>query len=829
MAATPQKYPSRQANARLMLVASSLLILSLATAWLPGEGVLRAQAARQYSIHHPYSLQAGSGEGSAIDGRIWNDMDGSGAQEAGEGGIGSVAVWLDLNGDGLRDAGEPSVITDANGTYWLVGLDPGSYSLRVDAATLLDGVTQTGDPDGTLDNGTVVLLEENEQHTGANFGYRFTDALTISKTSSANGSVAPGDVITYTITVRNNTDMRQTGIAINDPLPARTTYVPGSSQVSGYVLSTFSYEYKDEFNSTLSYSGSNGTTHWENTPWQETGESDGPNVGGARIMSDPPFGNVLRPGENGSSAAQNRTVTRVANLAGCTTANFSFFYRRHYSLESDDFFFAEVSADGGATWPTEALKLTGGTTDSDYQPISHIITNPNEDTQVRFRSLYSDVGGSGAGTDRVYVDNVRIQCSGTILAPVTKSAGSPPALVTSSENFTLDPGQSMQVTYQATVNSPIIDVRASIDNTASVLSVQQPAPVYASTTDRLPLASLGDRVWHDTDNNGLQDPGEPGISGVSVSLYRDTDGDGQAEPGEADGAAIASLLTDAGGAYTFTDLPSGRYFLVFEQPAGYSAVPDNSGSDDSLDSDAGAGGASQVVALFPGAADPSLDAGLLSSMDYGDLPAAFTNTLLSEAGARHLLGGLRLGAAITADYDGRPDPNAGLDDGDDGVTRDPATPWLNEQEVGVFAVLSGGGDLGMWLDWNQDSDFNELGEFLAFAGLPAGQNRLTFTIPPAGTYTVGGAISARFRLFAAGEAPGGSLDAGDYVGYASDGEVEDYRWLFSPTAITLTSMRAVPAHNLVLPASVLALGVLLIVYTTWFGRKPCLSKPAGKG
>jgi hypothetical protein len=38
------------------------------------------------------------------------------------------------------------------------------------------------------------------------------------------------------------------------------------------------------------------------------------------------------------------------------------------------------------------------------------------------------------------------------------------------------------------------------------------------------VLSLGDYVWHDTDNDRTQDGGEPGIANVTVWLYRDVDG-----------------------------------------------------------------------------------------------------------------------------------------------------------------------------------------------------------------------------------------------------------------------------------------------------------------
>ena len=35
------------------------------------------------------------------------------------------------------------------------------------------------------------------------------------------------------------------------------------------------------------------------------------------------------------------------------------------------------------------------------------------------------------------------------------------------------------------------------------------------------LVKLGDFVWDDLNGDGIQDPGEPGVEGVVVNLYRD--------------------------------------------------------------------------------------------------------------------------------------------------------------------------------------------------------------------------------------------------------------------------------------------------------------------
>ncbi len=60
------------------------------------------------------------------------------------------------------------------------------------------------------------------------------DALALAKTAEdVNGApLYPGDEILYTITVQNMLDTDHTGVVITDAIPADTTYVPGSAQVS---------------------------------------------------------------------------------------------------------------------------------------------------------------------------------------------------------------------------------------------------------------------------------------------------------------------------------------------------------------------------------------------------------------------------------------------------------------------------------------------------------------------------------------------------------------------------------------------------------------------
>ena len=71
-------------------------------------------------------------------------------------------------------------------------------------------------------------------------------------------------------------------------------------------------------------------------------------------------------------------------------------------------------------------------------------------------------------------------------------------------------------------------------------------------------------VFNDSNGNGSQDNGEPGIASVIVSLG----GEGRSTD------AVRTTVTDANGVYTFNNVPSGQYTLTFQLPAGATgAVP----------------------------------------------------------------------------------------------------------------------------------------------------------------------------------------------------------------------------------------------------------------
>ena len=93
---------------------------------------------------------------------------------------------------------------------------------------------------------------------------------------------------------------------------------------------------------------------------------------------------------------------------------------------------------------------------------------------------------------------------------------------------------------------------------------------------------IGNVVWVDENNDGLQDEGEAPVPGVVVNLL-DANGDPIVD---ADGNPVTTT-TDASGEYFF-DVAPGEYIIEFDTdtlPEGFVLTAANAG-DDALDSDA---------------------------------------------------------------------------------------------------------------------------------------------------------------------------------------------------------------------------------------------------
>lgn len=274
---------------------------------------------------------------------------------------------------------------------------------------------------------------------------------------------------------------------------------------------------------------------------------------------------------------------------------------------------------------------------------------------------------------------------------------------------------------------------------------------------------------------------ETELSGIVVYLYT------------AAGRLIGSTTTDAQGNYSFGGLPAGDYRVVIGTTAvvfDHAQLTTTTGDTPASSvQDTGTSVIQNVTVLGADVVDVDYAFDPTVDWDFGDLPAAYGATTLTQDGARHIIppGGptVYLGTVLPdADRNGAGSAFADADDTLDGLDDEGGVvPWnvsswsdagggavqvtVNVPN-GVTAYLVG------WIDFNHDDTFLDEGEWILNETITGTGLPQVLTLPfdiPAGTIAAAEeAWLARFRIFA--EAP--TLPGFAYTGEATDGEVEDY-------------------------------------------------------
>ena len=86
--------------------------------------------------------------------------------------------------------------------------------------------------------------------------------------------------------------------------------------------------------------------------------------------------------------------------------------------------------------------------------------------------------------------------------------------------------------------------------------------------------SIGDLVWLDSNQDGIQSPDENGVPSVRVELYK-----------EGEDGLLASTVTSEDGIYRFTNLPPDVYYIKVIPPDEHAFGPYKATLDETLDSD----------------------------------------------------------------------------------------------------------------------------------------------------------------------------------------------------------------------------------------------------
>ncbi len=122
------------------------------------------------------------------------------------------------------------------------------------------------------------------------------------------------------------------------------------------------------------------------------------------------------------------------------------------------------------------------------------------------------------------------------------------------------------------------------------------------------FGSISGLTWHDFNGNGTRDLADVGIPGVMVRLF--TNG----------GVPVSSVFTSITGAYSFTNLPSGSYYVVFDRPNIFQYTFANRGSDltDSDVTGANGIGSTDFIVLVGNQSVNNTDAGFYLCAKIGD-------------------------------------------------------------------------------------------------------------------------------------------------------------------------------------------------------------------
>ncbi|MGO4454783.1 SdrD B-like domain-containing protein [Arthrobacter sp. RAF14] len=328
------------------------------------------------------------------------------------------------------------------------------------------------------------------------------------------------------------------------------------------------------------------------------------------------------------------TFSEVTFQIDAKSTPFSEFPSAQYGTGSE--FFANDGTqyadgvNGANTVETERVRLPRDETDATNSDLQRISLRLPQNGSLGDK-VWRDTNGDGLQSDgEPGVEGVKVQLLDADGNPVNDANGNPITTTTDSNGnykftdlpfgtykvkFTgLPAGTSLTKANQGTDDAVDSDADPATGVTGPVTLNSEAPENLTLDAGIIPTGSLGDKVWRDDNGDGIQDPNEPGVSGVKVELL-DQDGN---PVKDANGNPITTT-TDANGNYKFSDLPLGSYKVKVDLPEGSKATSANSGDDRSKDSNIDPNGVSDTVALTPENPDNmTVDAGIVKLGSLGD-------------------------------------------------------------------------------------------------------------------------------------------------------------------------------------------------------------------
>ena len=609
-----------------------------------------------------YSPNTGS-----IGNYVFNDANNNGIQDAGETGInGATVILIDANGD-IVNTFETTDNAGQAGYYNFPNLPAGDYTVVVDQSTLSEGFEASAANEGTDDtidsdgisNGATseatVSITTGESNDTIDFGFYNVNQAAVGNfvwfDDNHNGIQDAGEagmngvvvelfnesmvLVDTQVTGPNGTGGQ--GYYLFDNLPAGeyTIKVDLSTAQAGYeptlidqgandgvdsdpFLITFTLDenqtdlsYDFGFFNTASCTGSIGNLIFNDANGNGLQDTNEQGINGVRVVLNDSAGNFV---------AETFTNNGAYNFGGLCLGE--------YSVEID---LSTVPANYTPS-PIDVNGNADDDIDSDGNVVTVVLDTDStiiDDVDVGFvppangsigNFVWHDLNGNGIqdagepGLNNVQViltDENGVQI--TLNTAVHPNSGEPgyylfdgleAGVYTVSYNTATLPAGFVATNSDAgadNVDSDVNGVAVTLDtNTDSDLTID--FGFYSNNS-----ASLGNYVWDDVNQNGLQDDGETGINGVTVVVL------------DSLGGVVGSLVTTDDvngnpGFYQLTGLAPGTYTVQVDSntvPANFVPTVANNG-DDANDSDS-ENGAAVSVTLAPGESNPTIDFGYFST------------------------------------------------------------------------------------------------------------------------------------------------------------------------------------------------------------------------
>jgi uncharacterized surface anchored protein len=488
--------------------------------------------------------------------RTWVDSYGNGVKDAGEANLPGVNIklWTDNDGNGTPDTQVNSTSSDANGAYQFCSLTPGvryivqfitpaGYTLTTQASPLGSDATNS---DPSPNNGgytDVVVLAANQNNPNIDAGFVSNAPPPTPTATPVPNTASLGDRVWNDANRNGLQDSGEAGVT-----NVTVTLLRGCS--GNTVLGT----------TTTNASGNYGFSNLA--------------AGQYRVqMSNLPAGYVFSPQNQGTNDTVDSDVNTATGISDCITL----------AAGQND-----PNWDAGINQPPAGNTVSIG--DKVWLDLNRDgLQDPGEPGIANVSiSLYcANTGGTLVATTTTDANGnylfsgLAANCTYIIqvIPPYGRGFTLQDVGTDNSRDSDVDPNNG----YSGGIDVPAGQSDLTID--IGMIIVEDPV--------------IGDRVWNDTNANGIQDNGEVGVANVTVKLY---DGANQ---------LLRTTVTDIDGFYIFDNLPNGTYQVQFVLPSGYVFSPQDQGGNDTFDSDANpTTGYTPAVTLTGAVVDLSWDAGI---------------------------------------------------------------------------------------------------------------------------------------------------------------------------------------------------------------------------